>query len=160
MKDSLFLDICRNDYRAIFQMLRDIIKLCPDTLWDDRSDEPPFWHQACHTIFFLDFYLSDSPDEFEAPLFAEPKLDKTPTDAPTRQQIKDYLEKVSKKSESAIDKLTPEQLEGENTFPWTGSTLAHRLIYNIRHAQHHIGWLNSMLRRKAGRAVKWLIASE
>ncbi|MFX1252876.1 MAG: DinB family protein [Promethearchaeota archaeon] len=158
MKDSLFLDICRNDYRAIFQMLRKIIELCPDSLWDDRSDEPPFWHQACHTVFFLDFYLSDTPEGFEAPSCTEPRLNKTPSDAATRQQIKDYLEKTSKKFESVIDKVTPEQLEGENTFPWTGPTLAHRLIYNSRHAQHHIGWLNSLLRRKAGQAAEWVIA--
>ncbi|MFX0095891.1 MAG: DinB family protein [Candidatus Hodarchaeota archaeon] len=154
---ELFLDICKNDYRAVFQMLREAIDLCPDSLWDERLDEPPFWHQVCHTIFFVDFYLSDSPEKCQSPSFVKPELDQTPPATPSQQQIKDYLEEVSKKCEVRLNNLTLEQLKGKNTFPWTGPTLAHRLSYNIRHAQHHVGWLNSMLRRKAGQAAKWVI---
>ena len=59
-----------------------------------------------------------------------------------------------------INKITPNQLERENTFTWTGPTLAHRLVYNIRHAQHHVGWLNSILSRKAGQAADWVITAQ
>jgi hypothetical protein len=57
MKDSLFLDACRMNYDAIFVMLDEIIKLCPDDLWNVRTDEPPFWQQLYHTIFYTDFYI-------------------------------------------------------------------------------------------------------
>lgn len=160
MKDSLFLDICRNDYHAVFQMIRRTIELCTDALWGDRTDEPPFWQQAYHTIWAVDFYLSDSPKSHSKPSFVEAEatnLKHISTATPSRQQIGDYLEQVSKKCDAVLGKLTPDDLEGENTFPWTGPTPAHRMIYNIRHAQHHVGWLNSMLSRKTGRAAEWVI---
>jgi hypothetical protein len=34
-----------------------------------------------------------------------------------------------------------------NIMPWSGPTLADRLVYNLRHAQHHIGRLHSILGR-------------
>jgi len=163
MKDSLFLDICRNDYRAVFQMTCRAIELCPEELWDQRTDEPAFWQQAYHTLWAVDFYLSDSPESSKKPSFVEGEaanLKHVPASAPSRKQIRDYLEQVSRKCETVLDKLTPDQLEGENTFPWTGPTLAHRLIYNIRHAQHHVGWLNSILSRKTGKAAEWVITAQ
>ena len=162
MKDSLFLDICRNDYLAVFQMTRAAIELCPEELWDDRTDEPPFWQQAYHTLWAVDFYLSDSPESSRKASFVEDEatnLKHVPASVPSKQQIQGYLEEVSRKCEAVLDELTPEQLGGSNTFPWTGPTPAHRMIYNIRHAQHHVGWLNSILSRKAGCAAEWVITA-
>ena len=162
MKDSLFLDICRNDYRAVFQMLRRTIKLCPDSLWDARTDEPPFWQQAYHTIWAIDFYLHDSPRAHRKPSFAEEdatNLEHVPTSTPSIRQIQDYLEEVAEKCERVLNEVVPGQLEGENRFHWTGPTFAYRMTYNVRHAQHHVGWLNSMLSRKAGKAAEWVISA-
>jgi hypothetical protein len=162
MKDSLFLDICRNDYRAVFQMVCRAIELCPDSLWNERTNEPPFWQQAYHTIWAVDFYLTDSPEKSRTPAFVEGEaanLDHIPAAIPSRQQILEYLEQVSGKCDAVLNSLTVEQLEGKNNFPWTGPTLAHRLIYNIRHAQHHVGWLNSILSRKTGKAAEWVITA-
>lgn len=162
MKDSLFLDICRNDYRAVFQMVRKAIELCPDSLWNERTDEPPFWQQAYHTIWGVDFYLTDSPENSRAPAFVEGEaanLGHIPTATPSRQQILGYLDQTSEKCDAVLNSLTVEQLEGKNNFPWTGPTLAHRMVYNIRHAQHHVGWLNSILSRKTGKAAEWVITA-
>jgi hypothetical protein len=163
MKDSLFIDICRNDYRAVFQMVRRAIELCPDSLWNERTDEPPFWQQAYHTIFYIDFYLSDSPGSSRvvAPVEDEAaNLKHIPASAPSRQQIQDYLEEAIKQCDLTLEKLASAPLDGENKFPWTGPTLAHRLIYNIRHAQHHVGRLNSILSRKTGKAAEWVITAK
>ena len=162
MRDSLFLDMCRNDYRAVFQMVRKAIELCPDSLWNERTDEPPFWQQAYHTIGAVYFYLTDSPEDSRTPAFVRGEatnLKHIPATTPSRQQILEYLEQVSEKCDAVLSSLTVEQLEGKNNFPWTGPTLAHRLIYNIRHAQHHVGWLNSILSRKAGKAAEWVITA-
>jgi uncharacterized damage-inducible protein DinB len=160
MKDSLFLDACRMNYEAIFKMLDEIIKLCPDELWNVRTDESPFWQQLYHTIFYTDFYISEAMWTFKKPTFAEEKandLAYVASEAPTREQMQSYLEEAKKNCMSALEKMTPEQLEGENPFHWTGPTPAHRLVYNIRHTQHHVGWLNSMLARKTGKSAEWVI---
>ena len=163
MNNSLFLDICRNDYRAVFQMLREAIEICPENLWDDEGDEPPFWQQAYHTLWYTDFYLGDSPGSFRKVSIAEDganDLKHRAVGAPSKQQIQSYLEEASNRCEASLDKLASAPLDGENKFPWTGPTLAHRLIYNIRHAQHHVGRLNSILARKAGRAARWVITAQ
>jgi hypothetical protein len=160
MKDSLFLDACRMNYDAIFKMLDEIISLCPDELWNVRTDEPPFWQQLYHTIFYTDFYISEAMWTFKKPTFADEKandLKYVASEAPSPKQMQDYLEEAKRNCMSALEKMAPEQLEGENPFHWTGPTPAHRLIYNIRHAQHHIGWLNSMLARKTGKSAEWVI---
>jgi len=160
MQDSLFLDICRTNYKAIFKMLDEIINLCPDELWNVRTDEPPFWQQLYHTIFYTDFYISEAMWTFKSPTFVEDKandLEYVASEAPSREQMQDYLEEAKKNCMSALEKMTSEQLEGENPFHWTGPTPAHRLVYNIRHTQHHVGWLNSMLARKTGKSAKWVI---
>jgi len=163
MKDSLFLDICKNDYSAVFQMLHKAIELCPDELWNQRTDEPPFWQQAYHTIFYTDFYLSESPGSSRKVSFVEDEaanLEHIPANAPSRQQIQDYLGEISRNCEAKIERLASAPLDGENKFPWTGPTLAHRMIYNIRHAQHHVGRLNSILARKTGKAAEWVITAK
>jgi len=163
MKDSLFLDICRNEYGAVFQIVRGAIELCPDSLWDDRTDEPPFWQQAYHIIYYIDFYLSDSPGSSGVVSPVEDEvvdLKHVPASAPSQQQILDYLEEVTKKCETVLEKLASAPLDGENAFPWTGPTLAHRMICNIRHAQHHVGWLNSILARKVGKVPEWVIIAK
>lgn len=160
MEDQLFLDICRNDYGAVFEMVRKAVENCPEDLWDDRADEPPFWQQAYHTLFYTGFYLSDSPESSQAASFVEAEaanLKHTPTTTPSRKQIQDYLEQVSERCEAFLGKLDSAALSGKNTFPWTGPTLAYRMIYNIRHAQHHVGWLNSILSRKGAQPAEWVI---
>ena len=160
MKDSLFLNICRKNYNAVFQMLRNAIELCPTELWDQRTDEPLFWQQAYHTIYYIDFYLSDSPESSRRASFVEGEatnLKHVPTNTPSPQQIRDYLEEVIQNCETVLNSLTIAELEGENKFPWTGPTPAYRHIYNIRHAQHHVGWLNSILAREVGTAAEWVV---
>ena len=163
MRDSLFLDICRNDYRAVFEMVREAIKNCPEALWNERVDEPAFWQQAYHTLFFTGFYLSDSPEssQIETSIEAEARnLEHIPSAAPSRQQMQDYLEQVSVKCENFLDSLDSAALGGKNTFHWTGPTLAYRITYNIRHAQHHVGWMNSILSRKGAQPANWVITPQ
>ena len=64
---------------------------------------------------------------------------------------------VKAKCVRVLEKLSSKELEGKNSYFWTGPTLAHRLIYNIRHAQHHIGQLNSILRQNGNDAATWVI---
>src|ERR1700710_1245945 len=52
-------------YQPALAMLDNCIDLCPDKLWADTRYSNPFWHVAYHTLFYTDFYLSDSPETFK-----------------------------------------------------------------------------------------------
>ena len=56
-------------YGAAIDMLDNAIIACPDDVWNDPSRQPQsqFWYIAFHTLFFLDFYLSETEDGFAPP---------------------------------------------------------------------------------------------
>ena len=159
MSHTTLLDACRLQYRAMFMMLQEAIGRCPDAVWDLRDDEPPFWQQACHTLQSVDFYLSDSPEAFEAdPGFEQgaDELDKAPVTAATREQMLEYLGKVERKCTALLTSHEEASFDRRNLFYWTGPTVGHHLVYNLRHAQHHIGWMNSILRRHRAEPAEWV----
>ncbi|NHJ31795.1 MAG: DinB family protein [Asgard group archaeon] len=160
MKDSLFVKICKNEYHALIQMLQKEIKLCTEELWNKEIDEPPFWQQVYHTIYYLDFYLGDNPKKRPERFTVRENLNEKMDEILTKKELLDYLASVKEKCDQVLKELTMEKLEEKNSYFWTGPTLAHRLIYNIRHSQHHIGRLNSILRRHMGDVSKWIITSK
>jgi hypothetical protein len=159
MDNKLFLDACAAQYQAMFQMVGEAVKGCPEELWDARWDEPPFWQQAYHTLWAVDYYVSRSPEEYRL----DPRFDQTahnlakrPVEAASRELVLEYLDKVNRKCAQRLKDLAAADLGGKDPFPWTGPTLAHHLIYNLRHAQHHVGWMNSILRRKGAQPAEWI----
>jgi uncharacterized damage-inducible protein DinB len=157
MKTELFLEVCRVEYEAVIKMLEEAIKLCPDEIWNKTLDEPPFWQQVYHTLHYLDFYLGDNPKTFEKRFELKENLNERTDEILTKEQLSSYLTAIKKKTTKVLDEINEKKLEGKNSYFWTGPTIAHKLVYNIRHSQHHIGRLNSILRRCANDASKWVI---
>jgi hypothetical protein len=112
---------------------------------------------------YAEFHLGDSPRAYKKPEFVEAKADDlafTPSRTPSKEQMLSYLEQVSRKCDAVLDELGSEQLEGENAFGWTGATLAHRLVYNARHIQHHGVGSIPCCREKTGTAAAWIITAQ
>ena len=159
MKKKLFLDIVKENYLALMKMLEQTIKLCTDELWSDNSINPQFWQEVFHTLYFLDYYFNEDwnkrPNRFEF----SGNLDKIPATVISKEQLQAYLEEIKEKCINRLDNLSDADLEGESSHYWTGVTLSHHLIYNIRHSQHHVGKLNFILRSNGLEAAKWIIDS-
>jgi hypothetical protein len=159
VEDSLFIDACGKQYRAMFAMLREAVKNCPRSAWAERTDEPAFYQQALHTVVWLDIYLGESREDFK-PHPGLPKgahdLSAPPGRPPTKRKVLDYIDKIGRKCSAKLRKLDAAALQSKNPFHWAGPTLAHHMIYNLRHAQHHLGMMNSILRRKGAKPAKWI----
>ena len=56
-------DAVASQFDAAVTMLENAVRGCPPALWDREPAETAFWYVAYHTIFWLDYYLADSPDE-------------------------------------------------------------------------------------------------
>src|ERR1700685_389800 len=62
-------------FGAAIDMLENAMRACPGDVWSDPSKPPRwisrdvvgFWYVAYHTLFFLDFYLSDPAETFAPP---------------------------------------------------------------------------------------------
>jgi hypothetical protein len=159
MDDQLFLDVCTQQYKALFEMIRGLLKTCPDPLWDRAEGEAPFWQQAYHTLFYCDLYLSESPRAFAPHSMGRGQaqdLGKRVDFILSRDELVGYLETVTAKLAARLEQFEPGGLEGRNPFDWTGPTAAHNLVYNLRHAQHHCGWMASILRRNGTQPPPWI----
>lgn len=160
MKKTLFLDICNQNYLALLKMVEKAIELCPDGLWSKETDQPQFWQEVYHTLFYLDFYLSKNPKSHQSKFEFKENLGEKPSRILTKNEITDYLKEVETKTKEIFKNLTTSEIEGKNSFWWTGPTLGHRLIYNLRHSQHHMGKINEILKKNGIEAAKWVIDPE
>jgi uncharacterized damage-inducible protein DinB len=146
-------------FGGAIDMLENAITACPDALWADRTRRPEFWYAAYHTLFFLDLYLSDSPDGFAPP--APFTLDELENDTlPERPYGKDellgYLEHGRDKCRAVLGALTDEKLREVHRW-WTREfSVLENLIYNMRHVQHHAAQLNLILRQQTDSAPNWV----
>jgi hypothetical protein len=147
-------------FGAAIDMLENAMDACPDELWRDRSQRPEFWYLVYHTLFWLDYYLSGSPDGFAPPApFTLDELDPAgllPDRPYTRPELQSYLEHGRVKCRATIDALTDETARQPCGFTRRDMSIFELLLYNLRHVQHHAAQLNLILRQKVDDAPAWI----
>ena len=147
-------------FGAAIDMLENAVRACPDTLWGDRTRNPEYWYLVYHTLFFLDYYLSERPEGFTPP--APYNLDELDPAGilPDRVYRKDemlaYLEHGRSKCRTAIASMTGERAARASEFRRLGVTVGELLLYNMRHVQHHAAQLNLILRQTIDSAPRWV----
>jgi hypothetical protein len=160
-----------HQFGAAIDMLENAIVACPPDIWSDPAARPSwpdngvvgFWYVAYHTIFFLDYYLSDSADSFAPPLpFDLAELDPAgllPDRPYTKDELLTYLHHCRRKCRAVIDALTDERAQQPCGFRRPLS-VGELLLYNMRHVQHHAGQLNLILRQTTSSpAPRWVTAT-
>ena len=153
-----------NQFGATIDMLENAMRACPDDLWGDRSRTPEFWYVASHTLFYLDYYLEESPQGFAPPApFDLCELDpagKMPARVYTKAELLTYLEHGREKLRTLLARLDEEGAHAEWRFGSMRGTLVESLIYNLRHVQHHAAQLNLLLRQHVDDAPRWVSATK
>jgi len=147
-------------FGAAIDMLENALIACPDEQWSSRSWRPEFWYVVFHTLFWLDFYLSDSFEEFRPPApFTLDELDPAgliPERPYTKDELQDYLEHGRRKCRSTIESLTDERARERRVFGSVDACFSELLLYNMRHVQHHVAQLNLILRQTIDSAPRWV----
>ncbi len=54
--DASLKEILWKQFGAAIDMLENALVACPNELWNTTSE---FWYIAYHTLFYLDYYLTD-----------------------------------------------------------------------------------------------------
>ena len=136
------------------------IDACPEEIWGDRSRRPEYWYLVFHTLFFLDYYLSESAEGFLPPdPFTLDELDPAgvlPDRVYTKAELKTYLAHGRAKCMRVMETLNAEKERTHRRFGSVEGTLGELLLYNLRHVQHHTAQLNVALRQKADTASPWI----
>ncbi|MCF8325136.1 MAG: DinB family protein [Leadbetterella sp.] len=146
-----------NQFGASLDMLENAIAMCPADFWDT---EQKFWYNAYHCIFFLDYYLSSQPIDFEPPTpfdFSEFE-DRMPERVYNKPEILAYLNHCKQKSQDLFQDMNPEKLHNRwiNESGSMNYSIFEILIYNLRHVQHHAAQLNMLLRQNTNDAPEWV----
>ena len=147
-------------FGAAIDMLENAIRACPENVWGDRTRQPEYWYIVYHTVFFLDFYLSESEDKFVPPTgYSLSELDPSgilPDRVYTKDELLAYLEHGRNKCRAAILSLTEEGAHEKCKFKSPNVTVAELLLYNMRHVQHHAAQLNLILRQTVDSTPGWI----
>jgi hypothetical protein len=166
--DTIWKEIIWQQFGAAIDMLENAMIACPDKVWSDPdtrvSGKPEFWYIAYHTLFWLDFYLSDSVEKFTPPApFKLDELDPAgllPERVYTKKELQIYLEHGRKKCRATIEALTDEKARQRFKFGRIDLSFAELLLYNMRHVQHHAAQLNLILRQTIDSAPRWVVKTQ
>jgi DinB family protein len=170
--DEFWKTVLRHQFGAAIDMLENAMRVCPEEVWCDRTKKPEwnendivgFWYVAFHTLYFLDFYLSDSKESFAPPApFNYDELDPAgllPEQPYSKDVLIGYLHHCRRKCNQVIDSMTDEKARQlDLTRPEQNLSVAERLLANLRHVQHHAAQLNLVLRQKTGSAPQSVTSS-
>jgi hypothetical protein len=162
--DSFWKKIIWQQFGAAIDSLENALVACPEQLWNDRSRKPEFWYLVYHTLFWLDFNLSDSPEGFSPPTpFGLEEMDPAgiiPERPYTKDELQTYLEHCRKKCRAKIESLTDKQAHERWVFGSVDLSVAELLLYNMRHVQHHAAQLNLILRQTIDSAPRWVFKAK
>lgn len=158
LREALWKDAVWGQYGAAIDSLEKAIDACPDGLWGDRSRFPEYWYVVYHTLFFLDYYSSESGEGYAPPApFTLAELDPAgvlPERVYTKDEMRRFLEHGREKLRAKIAAMTDERAAARCAFREL-SELEH-LLYNMRHVQHHMAQLNLILRQVTDSAPNWV----
>ena len=160
MVDDIFRTSTWRQFGAAIDMLANALRACPDSLWADHSQQPPFWYIAYHTLIFLDLYLSGSVEGFAppAPIGVEDfdpagVLREQPY---TKDELQIYLRHCRHKCKATLEALTDERAAQPCRFPRFEMSFLELQLYNMRHVQEHAAQLSFVLGQRFGWAADWV----
>jgi hypothetical protein len=156
--DQSYKEILWKQFGASIDMLENAIAACPEQLWNTDSQ---FWYKAYHTLFFLDYYLSDvQEDKFLPPTpFTLSEFDPSgamPDRVYSKEELLAYLRYSRQKCHDLIAGLTTEGAAKPFDNEYRKYSILEMLIYNMRHVQHHAAQLNLLLRQGMNEAPNWV----
>ena len=161
--DHMWRAVIWQQFGAAIDMLENALLACPEDLWRDRSRQPEFWYVAFHTLFFPDYYLSESAVGFAPPApFTLDELDPAglfPERPYTKQELQIYLAHGRNKCRTMIASLTEEKSRAHRKFGSIEGSMVELLLYNMRHVQHHAAQLNLILRQTIDWAPGWVAST-
>lgn len=149
----------RRQLDPCIEMLRACLEAAGDELCDARDGGPPVWEQLYHTIFWLGAWLRDWSRPIEYPAFhVKEALDmgREPSGVISRAQVREYLDKVLADCSSYLSALTPASVMVPVEAFRKQWTPVDRILGQIRHVQHHVGYLNATLRASGGAPAAWV----
>jgi hypothetical protein len=137
-------------------MLREAVSTFPEEEWTrgDTNYQRPAG-LALHIAQTIAMYSAQKPGEsLEDPLMQVHWENPDPGVFPDRTTFLDFLDRVEQKLALLLKETNLESAEDQ--FPWTGSTKLSRILYTLRHTQHHLADMAMELARRGMQPPDWV----
>ena len=157
---SALADILKRHLRATVRMLAGGIERCPDALWDQAgpAGAPPPWKQIYHALYWFHEWLHDWSGALELPSYHSKEAMHLAEGGRvvTRREMLEFAAHVTSVAEKVLSGVRDADLLAEHTRWRKAWTMADRMLAEIRHVQHHAGYLNATLRAGGAPAIEWV----
>jgi len=162
--DKTTKEIIWGQFGAAIDTLENAINNCSDDLWLDKSQKHQYWYIASHTLFWLDYYLTEDTDKFKPPQpFGMEEMNPAgviPDPPYSKEQLLKYLEHDRKKCHDTIFNMSDALAEKKYEFRKATISFAELLLYSLRHVQHHSAQMNLILRQRYDIGSPWVFQAK
>ncbi len=151
-----------SQYKASLRMLTDVIKKCPDSLWDNAEYENQYWRIVYHALFYTHLYLFESPEKFIPWIKHVETYNYLGTVTSENKPVvidciynKDEMIDYARLIYNDCENLVRDNNAKESGFDWLPMSRLEIHFYNLRHLQHHTGQLIERLHQAGIKGIKW-----
>jgi hypothetical protein len=153
------VDELSRQYHSTLAMLTSAIEGCPEERWSAEFAGAPFWREAYHALFWMHNFLGPKDKTFHFHPFGvdiDPRLFAPPNNTCERAEALEYAAQTETYINEVFGALTPDELGETDLYDETDfRSVYHRLMYGLRHAQHHIGKLTAYLNLEGVQLNHW-----
>jgi hypothetical protein len=151
---DMLISTVRDHYARTWTMLAEMIDNIPDQEWT-KGDMIPARH-VVHVIVGANVFVGDIPlDQYDPTEFLGTEAREggpwnfTPEELWSKKVALTKLAEMRETVEQSLARLDDAALlEPETVHPWTGQTRMGKMIYDLRHMQHHLGANSTELKRR------------
>jgi hypothetical protein len=142
----------KHQHHSTLAMLQSAIEGCPEELWNHEYAGVAFWREAYHALFWMHNFLGPRDKRF-AP---QPWVIRPAKDSCSRAEALQYAAQTRAYIDEVFDAMTLGELEAADTYDETDfRSVCHRLMYGLRHVQHHVGKLTAYVNLEGIQLHHW-----
>jgi hypothetical protein len=162
--DEKCREIIWQQFGAALDTLENAIVNCPDETWGDQTGFHAYWYMVYHTLFWLDYYLADSWENYKPPApFTLGEMDPEgvfPDRVYSKEEMLGFLKIGGNNARKLIATMDEERAERPYKFRKAQISTAELILYTMRHLQHHSAQLNLLLRQRHDQGSAWVAVSK
>lgn len=150
-------EILLRQFKPAFKMISKIVETCPKAIWAQRNIDPPIWQQVYHVLYGIDYWFSETKESFVPPAFKKEVnsvLGEESSGFIEQEDMVGYLKFVEEKAERFIIRISVNKVTSPSRIyaKWTNLDV---IMEQIRHLQHHLGYLNRVLLKCKIKPIEW-----
>ena len=149
----------REQYRYTLRMYQHALEACTDEVWETSFGGFPFWREAYHTIFWLHTFLGPEDKLFHPRPFdkdIDPRLSTPPNNTCEQAEALAYAKQTTTYVDQVFETLSLDALRASDGYDESDfRCVYHRLMYGLRHGQHHVGKLTAFLNLEGVQLNHW-----